>query len=101
MDLLSLYNAAHLRTNGETILDEAISFTERKLESVLTNLQEPLAREVKCALEIPIPRRIRIYEAKYYISVSGESNEVIVELAKLNSNLIQLQHQHELRIITG
>ncbi|XP_066331694.1 alpha-terpineol synthase, chloroplastic-like [Miscanthus floridulus] len=100
LDVLSLYNAAYLRTNGERILDEVVSFTKRSLESVLTNLQGPLAHEVKSALEIPFPRRVRIYEAKYYISVHGQANEVIMELAKLNSNIMQLQYQQELRIIT-
>ena len=66
LDVLSLYNAAYLRTNGEIILDEAVSFTKRSLESLLTNLQGPLAHEVKCALEIPLPRRVRIYEAVGY-----------------------------------
>lgn len=88
LEVLSLYNAAYLRTNGEIILDEAASFTKRSLELVLTNLQGPLAREVKCALEIPFPRRVRIYEAKYYISMHGQANEVIMELAKLNSNIV-------------
>ncbi|CAL4969478.1 unnamed protein product [Urochloa decumbens] len=100
MDLLSLYNAACLRTNGEIILDEAVSFTKRSLESILANIEGPFAREVKCALEIPASRRVRIYEAKYYISGHGEGYEVIMELAKLNSNIIQLQHQQEQKIIT-
>ncbi|CAL5058392.1 unnamed protein product [Urochloa decumbens] len=100
MDLLSLYNAACLRPNGEIILDEAVSFTKRCLESILDNIEGPFAREVKCALEIPASRRVRIYEAKYYVSGHGEGYEVIMELAKLNFNIIQLQHQQELKIIT-
>nr|QLR06791.1 terpene synthase clade-III-ancestor [synthetic construct] len=102
-DLLSLYNAAHLGTHGETILDEAISFTRRRLETILPYLEGSLAHEIKCALEIPLPRRVRIYEAKYYISTYEKEatvNESVLELAKLNSNLMQLHHQQELKIIT-
>nr|CAB3495747.1 unnamed protein product [Digitaria exilis] len=100
MDLLNLYNAASLRANGEIILDEAVSFTKRHLESILTSIEGPFGHEVKCALEIPTPRRVRIYEAKHNISGHGEGYEVIMDLAKLNSDLMQLQHQQELRIIT-
>ncbi|XP_062223327.1 alpha-terpineol synthase, chloroplastic-like isoform X2 [Phragmites australis] len=102
-DLLNLYNAAYLRTSGELILDEAICFTKRCLESIVPHMEGPLAREMKCALEIPIPRRVRIYEAKYYISTYGKEtkgDEVIMELAKLNFNLMQLQHNKEVKIVT-
>ena len=102
-ELLSLYNAAHMRTHGETILDEAILFTTRHLEAMLPYLEGPLAREIKSSLEIPHPRRVRIYESKYYISTyekHGMAHEKVLELAKVNSNIMQLHHQHELSIIT-
>uniref|UniRef100_A0A0D9VFP6 Uncharacterized protein n=1 Tax=Leersia perrieri TaxID=77586 RepID=A0A0D9VFP6_9ORYZ len=102
-DLLSLYNAAYLGTHGETILDEAISFTRRCLESTIPNLEGLLAHETKCALDIPLPRRVRIYEAKDYIFTyerEHATHEVILELAKLNSNIMQLHYQEELKIVS-
>ncbi|TKW24719.1 hypothetical protein SEVIR_3G068100v4 [Setaria viridis] len=103
-DLLSLYNAAHMRTHGEIILDEAILFTRSFLETTLPNMEESLlAREIKYALEIPLPRRVRIYESKYYISAYEKDatvHETILQLAKLNSNIMQLHHQRELITIT-
>ncbi|CAN6358245.1 unnamed protein product [Urochloa humidicola] len=103
-DLLSLYNAAHMRTHGEKILDEAILFTRRHLEISLHSMEGSLlACEIKSALEIPLPRRVRIYESKYYISAyekDGTVHETILQLAKLNSNIMQLHHQNELMIIT-
>ncbi|KAF8725626.1 hypothetical protein HU200_020167 [Digitaria exilis] len=103
-DLLSLYNAAHMRTHGEAILDEAILITRRRLEITLSNMEESLlAREIKSALEIPLPRRVRIYESKYYISAYEKEatvHKTVLKLAKLNSNVMQLHHQHELKIIT-
>ncbi|WVZ90844.1 hypothetical protein U9M48_037104 [Paspalum notatum var. saurae] len=102
-DLLSLYNAASLRIHGEIILDEAISFTKKCLESIMPWMDASLASEIKCALEIPLPRSVRIYEAKSHMSEYGkeaEANELIMELAKLNYNLVQLQYQEELKIIT-
>ncbi|WVZ90845.1 hypothetical protein U9M48_037104 [Paspalum notatum var. saurae] len=103
-DLLSLYNAASLRIHGEIILDEAISFTKKCLESIMPWMDASLASEIKCALEIPLPRSVRIYEAKSHMSEYGkeaEANELIMELAKLNYNLVQLQYQEELKIITS
>ncbi|KAL6646707.1 hypothetical protein ACP70R_015401 [Stipagrostis hirtigluma subsp. patula] len=104
-ELLSLYNAAHFGTHGETILDEAMSFSKKCLETTLPYLdpEGSLAREITCALETPLSRRVRIYEIKYYISIYEKEttmHEKILELAMLNSNLMQLQHQQELKTIT-
>jgi hypothetical protein len=83
-DLLNLYNnAAHLRTHG---------------------VEDSLAGEIKSALEIPLPRKVRIYELKYYISAYEKDTMMpkkVLKLAKLNSNIMQLHHQHELAIITS
>jgi hypothetical protein len=102
-ELLSFYNAAHFGTPGEILLDEAIHFTKSRLKSKLPYLVGSLAREVQCALEIPLARRVAIYEAKIYISAYEEEtmmNKMILELAKLNFNLMQLQYQQELKITT-
>jgi len=103
-DLLNLYNAAHTRTHGEAILDKAILFSQRRLETMIPYMEESsLAREIKSALEMPLPRRVRIYESKYYISTYEKDamvHEKVLQLAKLNSNIMQLHHQHELDIIT-
>ncbi|CAN6340312.1 unnamed protein product [Urochloa humidicola] len=103
IDLLNLYNAAHLRTHGEIILDEAILFARRRLEIILPFVEGSLAREIKSTLEIPLIRRVRIYELKYYISTCEKDatlHEKVLQLAKLNSNIMQLHHQKELNILT-
>ncbi|KAL6864798.1 hypothetical protein ACP4OV_015949 [Aristida adscensionis] len=103
MDILNLYNAAHLRTHGEIILDEAALFTRRCLEKILPSVEGPVAHEIKSALEIPLPRRGRIYELKFYISTYEKDATVhdkLLQLAKLNSNIMQLQYQHELEVVT-
>jgi hypothetical protein len=66
-------------------------------------MEGSLAHEIKSALEIPLPRRVRIYESKYYISTYEKDatvHEKVLLLAKLNSNIMQRRHQHELDIIT-
>ncbi|KAJ1267460.1 hypothetical protein BS78_07G057800 [Paspalum vaginatum] len=101
--LLSLYNAAYLRTHGEKVLDDAIIFTRRQLEAILDSLESTLADEVSLALQTPLFRRVRILETRNYISIyekEAARNEVILEFAKLNFNLLQLLYCEELKKIT-
>ncbi|KAE8780056.1 beta-sesquiphellandrene synthase-like [Hordeum vulgare] len=102
-ELLSLYNAAHFRTHGEIILDKVISFTKVSLETKLPYLEGSLAHEIQCALEIPLPRKVAIYDAKIYISTYEKeptTNKLVLELAKVNFNLMQRQYQQELKSTT-
>uniref|UniRef100_A0A0E0EIF4 Uncharacterized protein n=1 Tax=Oryza meridionalis TaxID=40149 RepID=A0A0E0EIF4_9ORYZ len=102
--LLSLYNAAYLRTHGEKVLDEAIVFTTNRLRSELEHLKSPAADEVSLALNTPLFRRVRILEIRNYIPIYESAttrNESILEFAKLNFNLLQLIYCEELKSITG
>uniref|UniRef100_A0A0D3GWQ9 Sesquiterpene synthase n=1 Tax=Oryza barthii TaxID=65489 RepID=A0A0D3GWQ9_9ORYZ len=101
--LLSLYNAAYMRTHGETVLDEAVVFTSNRLRSELKHLKSPVADEVSLALDIPLLRRVRIIETRNYIPIYESAttrNEAILEFAKLNFNLLQLIYCEELKTIT-
>ncbi|KAM0863656.1 hypothetical protein ACQ4PT_044446 [Festuca glaucescens] len=101
--LLSLYNAAHLRTHGDEVLDKTISFSRRYLVSLLENLESPLAEEVNAALVTPLFKRVGILEARSYIPSYGKDptrNESILELAKLNLHLLQLQFCDDLKEVT-
>ncbi|KAL0411145.1 UNVERIFIED_CONTAM: 5-epi-aristolochene synthase 3 [Sesamum latifolium] len=53
--MLSLYEAAHLRIHGETILEEAVAFTTHHLNHMLQQLESPLQDQVKRALQQPTP----------------------------------------------
>uniref|UniRef100_A0A0E0ARA5 Sesquiterpene synthase n=1 Tax=Oryza glumipatula TaxID=40148 RepID=A0A0E0ARA5_9ORYZ len=101
--LLGLYNAAHVRTRGDKVLDGAIAFTKSHLEAKLEHLKSPLKEEVSSALETPLFRRVRILETRNYIpiyeKISGR-NETILEFAKLNFNQLQLLYCEELKKIT-
>ncbi|URE19522.1 hypothetical protein MUK42_12703 [Musa troglodytarum] len=101
--LLSLYNAAYLGTHGDIILDEAISFTRNNLVSALADLKPPLTTQVSLDLETPLYRRIRRLLARDYISIYQEDatrDDAILELAKLDFNLLQSLHREELKNIT-
>jgi hypothetical protein len=102
-DLLSLYNAAYLRTHGEKVLDEAIIFTRGQLESALESLESTQADEVSLALQTPLFRRVRILETRNYIPIYERDparDDTILEFAKLNFNLLQLLYCEELKDVT-
>ncbi|KAM3393486.1 hypothetical protein ACQJBY_014288 [Aegilops geniculata] len=98
--LLSLYNAAYLSTNGELELDEAITFARHHLESMSGSLKYPLSEQVRRNLEIPLPRTLKRLDAPYYIVEYKQErayNPYVLELAKLEFNLLQHLHQRELK----
>jgi hypothetical protein len=99
-ELLSLYNAAYLRTHGEKVLDEAIIFTRHQLESTLESLESTQAYKVSLALQTPLFRRVRILETRNYFLIYERDlsrDETILEFAKLNFNLLQLIYCEELK----
>ncbi|CAO2201563.1 unnamed protein product [Urochloa humidicola] len=103
--LLSLYNAAHLLTYGEGTLDDAILFSRRHLEAMRSSLKPPFADQVGRALEIPLPRTLKREEAISFISEYSSVQDqtyspAILELAKLDFNLLQRLHQKELKALT-
>jgi len=101
--LLSLYNAAHLLTHDELILDEAIGFARLHLESMRHHLEYPLAEQVNRALHLPLPRTVRRIEALHYMSEYEHEpacNPTILELAKIDFNILQSLHLKELKAVS-
>jgi hypothetical protein len=87
----------------ERVLAEATSFTRKCLETILPYMEGSLASEIKCALEVPLPRRVSVYDLKDNISrYENEAtvDDAVIQLAKINSNIMQLQYRRELKIIT-
>ncbi|KAF5944553.1 hypothetical protein HYC85_018630 [Camellia sinensis] len=101
--LLCLYEASHLRVQGEDILEEALKFTSKHLRSMLAHLNSPLSEQVKHSLEVPLHKGMPRLEARHYINVYQADlarNSVLLELAKLDFNLLQRLHQREISDIT-
>nr|ANA91932.1 terpenoid synthase [Paeonia lactiflora] len=95
--LLSLYEATHIRVDGEDILDEALPFTITHLDSI--KLNSPLATQVSNALNQPIHMGIPRLEARKYITVYQQQmscDQTLLTLAKLDFNQLQKIHQNEL-----
>lgn len=100
--LLSLYNAAYLLIPGEPDLDEAISFSRLHLESMSrgNDVQWPLADQMKRNLRVPLPRTYKAEEARHYILEYDQEeshNPILLQLAKLNFNLLQQVYLKELK----
>nr|WNI01936.1 terpene synthase [Psidium guajava] len=102
--LLSLYEACHLRCQGDAILEEALHFAVTHLESIdKRKVSTRLEKQVKRALKQPLRMGLPRLEARYYIPLYREEpshNEVLLALAELDFNLLQEQHQKELGKIT-
>ncbi|CAJ1977811.1 unnamed protein product [Sphenostylis stenocarpa] len=99
--LLSLYEASYLGFEGENLLDEARLFSTTQLKSNLKEgVNTKLAEQVSHALELPYHRRVHRLEARRYIDIyepKESHHQLLLELAKLDFNMVQSQHQKELQ----
>ncbi|CAL4997512.1 unnamed protein product [Urochloa decumbens] len=99
--MIMLYDAAHIRTRGEDILDNIISFNKCRLRSLLkTNLDPSVKEEVRVTLETTRFRRVQRVEARRFISVYEKNvmrDTTILEFARLDYNIVQMVYCKELR----
>ncbi|TYG52592.1 hypothetical protein ES288_D09G040400v1 [Gossypium darwinii] len=100
--LLNLYEASHLCMEGEGILDIARDFAAKQLQQYLKQkkLDEYVRLLVEHALELSLHWRVSRLEAKWFIDVyekREERNPMLLELAKLDFNIVQAVHQDDLR----
>ena len=103
LGMLALYEATHLMVHGEDILEEALAFTTTHLQSMATDPNNPLAKQVIRALKRPIRKGLTRVEATHYISIyqqDGSHNKSLLKLAKLDFNLLQSLHRKELSEIS-
>ncbi|GAB4825720.1 hypothetical protein Ancab_008593, partial [Ancistrocladus abbreviatus] len=67
--ILSLYEAAHVRTQADLTLDKALEFTTAFLKSIdATQLSQPLAGQALHALEQPLHKGMTRLESRHYIT---------------------------------
>ncbi|KAB1210108.1 putative terpene synthase 12 [Morella rubra] len=99
--LLRLYEASYLAFEGESLLAEAMAFTRRHLEDLKSH--ESKGEQVRHALEVPLHHRTTRLEARWYIEAYGkreDANSVLVELAKLDFNVLQGVLQRDLQDVS-
>ncbi|GJN03728.1 hypothetical protein PR202_ga21204 [Eleusine coracana subsp. coracana] len=102
--VLMVYDAAHLRTHGEDILDHIITLSKIRLQSALkTKWEATLVEEVRITLETPRFRRVERVEARHFISLYQKNvvrNDTILEFTKLDYNIVQVLYCKELKELT-
>lgn len=100
---LSLYEASHLGVEGEDDLEEARRFSTIHLKSLVGKLESDLADQVQQSLEVPLHWRMPRLEARNFIDIyqrRNTKNSALLELAKLDYNLVQSSYQTELKELT-
>lgn len=102
--MLSLFEATHLRMHGENILEDALEFTTTHLNLYLNSkIDDPLVDLVGRSLKYPLRKSLNRLVARHYISIYHKfdwHNQLLLDLAKCDFNLVQKLHQVELGQIT-
>ncbi|EOA32780.1 hypothetical protein CARUB_v10016089mg [Capsella rubella] len=105
--MIQLYEAAHLGTPSEDIMDEALSFTRYHLESLTgqhaASDSPHLSKHIQNALYRPRYRNMEILVAREYISFyeqEADHDETLLKFAKINFNYCQLHYIQELKDLT-
>lgn len=98
--MLSLFEAAQVRTYEDSILEEAHVFTKTELRKNIQNCSNSFfVKQVNRALNHCLHKGAPRLEAHYYMTIYDEDefqNEQLLMLAKLDYNLLQMLHKEEL-----
>ncbi|EOY24798.1 Myrcene synthase, chloroplastic, putative [Theobroma cacao] len=99
--LLNLYEASYHLVEGENMLEKARDFAAKRLKEYLKQNKDPyLSLLVEHALELPLHWRMPRFEARFFIDVyegREDRNPILLELAKLDFNMVQAAHQDDLK----
>nr|QHU78619.1 ocimene synthase [Albizia julibrissin] len=100
--MLNLYEATFLGHQGESILEEAKAFTTTHLRDMNQHLSNDhvLSQAISHALDLPVHRRTRRLEARWYIDAYAQredANMVLLEAAVLDFNIVQSTLQKDLQ----
>lgn len=90
--MLSLYEASYVASEGETILSEAMAFTNMHLKNLVGNKDKNLQELVDHAMELPLHQRMPRLEARWYTEAykrREDKDDVLLELAILDFNMVQ------------
>ncbi|XVE74266.1 hypothetical protein DITRI_Ditri12bG0002800 [Diplodiscus trichospermus] len=97
--MLSLYEAANLRVDGESILEEALAFSKAKLKCVVSKSNPLVAKQIMNALDQPLNKCPPRLAARNFISFYEEQdsrNDTLLMFAKLDFNRLQAIHKKEI-----
>ncbi|CDP15198.1 unnamed protein product [Coffea canephora] len=100
--MLHLYEASFLLVESESTLEMAREFSSECLENVLNHegISEELILLVQHSLELPLHWRMQRLEARWFIDMyekRANRNPTLLDLAKIDFNLVQATHQDDLQ----
>ncbi|KAK4399001.1 Alpha-farnesene synthase [Sesamum angolense] len=87
--MLEVFEASHLGLEDECLIDRAKAFATKHLR--LSNFNDDLDKIAKC----PLHWSVNWYNARKHIQ--GKNKSTLHRLAGLSFNIIQVQHQNELK----
>ncbi|CAL1356829.1 unnamed protein product [Linum trigynum] len=109
--LLELYEASYLGLTGEDIMEEAKAFAVKHLTEIVNNndannVDEYSSLVMKHSLELPLQWRMQRAETSWFIQLCQDRQlepdiSPLLELAKLDFNIVQRLHQNELEELTS
>ncbi|KAK7263936.1 hypothetical protein RJT34_31535 [Clitoria ternatea] len=107
-DVIELLEASHLGLEGEYILqgakNSAMNFLKDALTHSTMNISNLLVDRVIHALELSSHWRVPWFEVKWHLKQyqnEKHMNPVLLDLAKLNFNMIQAKLQKEIKELSG
>ncbi|KAH9685723.1 Beta-myrcene/(E)-beta-ocimene synthase 2 [Citrus sinensis] len=105
--IISLHEASYYSLEGESIMEEAWQFTSKHLKEVMISKSKQgdvfVAEQTKRALELPLLWKVPMLEARWFIDVyekREDKNHLLLELAKLEFNVLQAIYQEELKDVS-
>ncbi|XP_030513235.1 (3S,6E)-nerolidol synthase 1-like [Rhodamnia argentea] len=105
LGLTSLFEASHLGTDGEDVLDEVRESIGQRLHDSLADLDHLQARLVRNSLGNPFHKSMARFKANDFLSnLGGHSygwTENLGELAHLDMNIVRSVHQREILQISN
>ncbi|KAK1429352.1 hypothetical protein QVD17_11560 [Tagetes erecta] len=98
--ILNLYEASYHLFDNESILDDALEFTTKYLKENLEKMDESISTLASHALELPLHWRLPRVETQWFIDVyekRSDNNPILLELAKLDYNMLQAVYIEDLK----
>ncbi|KAL8227106.1 hypothetical protein R6Q57_016938 [Mikania cordata] len=102
MSMLNLYEATYHSLENESILENARIFTKKKIikQSIVKIADKYIVSLINHALDFPLHWMVPRVETKWFIEVyerRNGMNPIVLELAKLDFNMVQAIHQEDLK----
>ena len=99
--MVRLFEASNFALEGENTLQVAKACTVETLKGIISDLDNDAAKQITHSLELSLQWRAHWYDVRRQINAFEKDNKktdtVLLELAKLNFNMVQATHQKDLK----